>query len=90
MGSNCILGLTAPQEKTKHSRTHKHIHTRDRRVGGWMGGWVLSWSLWPMIKGVPPLVVVTMTAADWGGGQGGEELTQTDTRPGRPVHRDGL
>lgn len=38
MGSNCILGLTAPQEKTEHSRTHKHTHTRDRRVGGWVGG----------------------------------------------------
>lgn len=89
MGSNCILGLTAPQEKTKHSRTHKHIHTRNRRVGGW----VLSWSLWPMLKGVPPLVVVTVTAADLGGGGGvggGQELTQTDTHPGQPVHRDGL
>lgn len=63
MGANCILGLTAPQEKTKHSRTHKHIHTRNRRVGGR----VLSWSLWPMLKGVPPLVVVMVTAADWGG-----------------------
>lgn len=25
-----------------------------------------------------------------GGGEGAHDLTQTDTRPGQPVHRDGL
>lgn len=35
MDSNCILGLTAPQEKTEHSHAHdaRHIHTHNGTVG---------------------------------------------------------
>lgn len=61
MGSNCILGLTAPQEKTKHSRTHRHTNTYIHRTDMWVGALLV---LGAMLKGVPPLVVMVVIAAD--------------------------
>lgn len=51
MGSNCILGLTAPQEKTKHSRTDRRTNTYIHRTNMWVGALLV---LWAMLKGVPP------------------------------------
>lgn len=52
MGSNCILGLTAPQEKTKHSHAHTdtqtHTYTENRHVGGCSPGPL------GLVKGSPP------------------------------------
>lgn len=65
MGSNCILGLTAPQEKTK---TLTHTDTRNtyiHRTDMWVGALLVHWA---MLKGVPPtpslLVVMMVIAAD--------------------------
>lgn len=51
MGSNCILGLTAPQEKTEHSRTHRHTNTYIHRTDMWVGALLV---LGANVKGSPP------------------------------------